>query len=108
MHPYEYSMNIYGMPLEIPLEVPFPHVHTLSGICGKSPVENFFPRTGLWKVPLFCPHPLWTARPMGPNGLQEFSTMFFPTAYYYELIPSSRLEERGRSASPLLPAGTEA
>ena len=65
------------------------HFHPLSGRCGKGDVENFFPLFSLWKLPLFCPHPLWTGQTMGPKEFRHFSTMFSPTAYYYDLYPSS-------------------
>ena len=57
---------------------------------------------GLWKPPLFCPHPLWTGQTMGLKEFRHFSTMFSPTAYYYELYPSSLRRSARDPGEPLL------
>ena len=49
------------------------------------PVDNLFLLLPTGDNPKNHPHPLWKGYPFPPSGFHSFSTMFFPTAYYYEL-----------------------
>ena len=64
----------------------FPHFHRFLCRCGQRKGENPVPFPLCGEKPLFSPQPLWTRFFLPANALRRFSTSFFPTAYYYELI----------------------